>query len=739
MDFRIADTFTDALARLPVNDQKAVKLSVMDLQLDPSAPGLQMHRIDKSKDPNFWSARVNRDIRLILHRTVGSLLVAYVNHHDAAYAWAERRRIEAHPRTGAVQIVQVREVVEAQEPDVARRWRMEYAQPGLAEAPPAAFGALTREQLLEVGVPADWIDPVLEVSEEGFLDIAACLPAEASEALLQFATTGQLRPSAPAANDPAPSAPIASVPPYRMRQRTSDAAPMFLSVFGAPRPSGTKISPSAFEHPDARRRFARIDSSEELEAALDAPWDTWSVFLHPSQREVVERSYNGPARVAGSAGTGKTVVALHRTVRHIKQDPNARILLTTFSEPLAGSLRAKLAVLAGPDSSIVPRVTVASFQSLADELFQLAFGRRPRVGTAEQVEAALASAAKAAGLKGFSQRFLAAEWANVVDAWRVSDAEAYAAVPRLGRRNRLGARQREALWPVFAAAGDLLRSQGVLTWPGVFHQLADYYGATAQKPFSHVIVDEAQDLGVPELRLLCTLAPDGEDRLFFAGDLGQRIFQQPFSWKALGADVRGRSTTLKVNYRTSQQIREAADRLLPGLVRDVDGREEDRKGTISVFEGPAPQVLLLEHEADEAEAVARFIRDAQENGIGPGEIGVFVRSRKELPRARAAVTAAGQEPAELSERTVDVGSRVAIGTMHLAKGLEFKAVAVMACDDEVLPSGERIDAVVDESDLDEVYETERHLLYVACTRARDRLLVSGVKPGSEFLADIKDR
>jgi hypothetical protein len=704
MDFRIADTFTDALARLPAADQKAVKISVLDLQLDPSAPGLQMHRIDKSKDANFWSVRVNRDLRLILHKTASSILVAYVDHHDRAYAWAERRRIEAHPRTGAVQIVEVRERVEEAEPDLARLWTEPVIEtpvsaplPSVAPAPPL-FAKLDEDALLAVGVPEDWLFPVQAATEAGFFELAEHLPAEAAEALLDYAATGILRRPEAVVEAEAPADP--------------------------------------FRHPDALRRFLTVESADELRAALDAPWDKWSVFLHPSQRAVVERSYNGPARVAGSAGTGKTVVAVHRAVRLIRDDPTAPVLLTTFSEPLAGSLRGKLAVLAGPDTSIVPRITVASFEGLAVELFQLAFGRKPRVASADQVEGALAIAARDAGLKGFSQRFLAAEWASVIDAWRVGDAGAYAEVPRLGRKNRLGSRQREALWPVFEAAGGALKAQGVLTWAGVFHALADHYVGKADKPFTHIVVDEAQDLGVPELRLLCAIAPEGQDRLFFAGDLGQRIFQQPFSWKALGADVRGRSTTLKVNYRTSQQIREAADRLLPNMVRDVDGREEERRGTISVFEGPAPEIALSEDATTEGQRVAEFIREIIASGTAPAEIGVFVRSRRELPRARAAVEAAGQQPIELSERQIDVGDRIAIGTMHLAKGLEFKAVVVMACDDEVLPSAERIDSVVEESDLDDVYETERHLLYVACTRARDCLLVSGVKPGSEFLADF---
>ena len=235
---------------------------------------------------------------------------------------------------------------------------------------------------------------------------------------------------------------------------------------------------------------------------------------------------------------------------------------------------------------------------------------------------------------------------------------------------------------------------------------------------------------------MSVLAPAEPDRLFFAGDLGQRIFQQPFSWKALGVDVRGRSTTLKVNYRTSEQIRMAADRLLPPLVRDVDGVEGDRRGTVSVFAGPPPEILLAPDEAAERDAVAAFLAWGVAQGVSPGEMGVFVRSRAELPRAIAAIAQAGLPSLELSARRVEAADHVAFGTMHLAKGLEFKAVAVMACDDEVLPLGTRIDAVVEESDLEEVYETGRHLLYVACTRARDRLQVSGVSPGSEFLADL---
>jgi superfamily I DNA/RNA helicase len=271
----------------------------------------------------------------------------------------------------------------------------------------------------------------------------------------------------------------------------------------------------------------------------------------------------------------------------------------------------------------------------------------------------------------------------------------------------------------------------------VFAQLAEKLAGKARSPYDFVVVDEAQDVGIQQLRFLAALGRNRPDALFFAGDLGQRIFQQPFSWKAVGVDIRGRSTTLKINYRTSHQIRAQADRLLGPSVTDVDGNTEERKGTMSVFNGPRPVIQSFEDDGAETDAVARWLAERiGGDKMAPHEIGVFVRSEAELDRARDAVQKAGLKVKLLDNAAeVAVGS-ASVGTMHLAKGLEFRAVAVIACDDEVIPSQERIEAAADDSDLEEVYNTERHLLYVACTRARDHLLVTGVKPVSEFLDDM---
>lgn len=698
MNFIISDSFAKALGKLTAQEQSTAKVTVFDLQQDPSAHGLRMHRIDKSKDPNFWSVRSSRDIRLIIHKTAASFLICYVDHHDDAYIWAERRRIETHPKTGAAQIVEVRERVEHISVPVYTQVEQPIAVPDrvqLEKPELLLFGDLSEDDLLDVGVPTDWISDVQKSTDEGFFELSEHIPAEAAEALLEYATSGRLQ-----------------------------------------KPAQVETAVDPFDHPDAQRRFRFMDNLDELKLALEYPLDQWAIFLHPSQKWVVEKDFSGPARVSGSAGTGKTVVALHRAAAILKNNKQARILLTTFSSPLANANEYKLKMLIAGDAVGGSNITVLPFQRVAEELFTLAFGHSPRAASNEMIRAAIVNATKELEISEFTDRFLWSEWANVVDAWQLDNLEAYRDVPRIGRKSRLGSKQRERIWPIFVRTRELLKAQGCDTWPRIFGAVTVHFGEQKDKPFTHIIVDEAQDLGVPELRMLAAIAGQNPNALFFAGDLGQRIFQEPFSWKSLGVDVRGRSHTLKVNYRTSHQIRKAVDRLLPTMVRDVDGIEEDRRGTVSIFNGPEPEMTIFENIDAEIAAIAKWLNSVIEEEISADEIGLFVRANNELSRARAVVKLAGYTPLELSDRVEKRNGRISIGTMHLAKGLEFKAVAVMACDDDVLPLQERIETVADETELDEVYETERHLFYVACTRARDKLIVTGVEPASEFFEDM---
>jgi superfamily I DNA/RNA helicase len=354
----------------------------------------------------------------------------------------------------------------------------------------------------------------------------------------------------------------------------------------------------------------------------------------------------------------------------------------------------------------------------------------------KQLQAFITEAGQSVPDHAFSRQFLLSEWQDVVDAWQLTTWEAYRDVRRLGRKTRLPEQQRQKLWEIFSCVRSMMQKHQLITISEMFGHVAQKLQQSDHPPFDYIVVDEAQDISVAQLGLLAAIGGGRENGLFFAGDLGQRIFQQPFSWKALGVNILGRSCTLRINYRTSHQIRKQADLLLDPVIADVDGNREKRSGTISVFNGPAPIILEYPNQEEEVHAVAAWLTQCRHQGIVPSETGVFVRSQKEISRAVAAVESAGLPYTVLDDRIQLKSGHLSISTMHLAKGLEFKAVVVMACDEDVIPSLHRIEAVGDDADLDEVYNTERHLLYVACTRARDQLLVTGTSPVSEFVDDL---
>jgi superfamily I DNA/RNA helicase len=379
---------------------------------------------------------------------------------------------------------------------------------------------------------------------------------------------------------------------------------------------------------------------------------------------------------------------------------------------------------------------VHSINAIGKRLFRSQFGQTELVSR-DLILELLKEAAKEVGNHKFSSQFLLTEWEQVVDAWQLETWESYRDVMRLGRKTRLPEQQRAVLRSIFDHLRACLSARGLITYSGLFTKLATVLSKSKTRPFDFSVVDEAQDITVAHLRFFAALGADRANGLFFAGDLGQRIFQQPFSWRALGVDIRGRSRTLRVNYRTSHQIRIQADRLLGPEVTDVDGNTEDRSGTVSVFNGPVPTIRVLNSQKEETETVSQWISDRAKEGLVHHEFGIFVRSAAQLDRACAAVRNGGIPFKILDENVETTSGYASISTMHLAKGLEFRAVVVMACDDEVIPSQERIERVTDDSDLEEVYNTERHLLYVACTRARDHLLVTSVDPASEFLDDLR--
>ena len=489
MEFRIADTFTGSLARLAGEEQKAAKTTAFDLQLNPSLPGLQFHKLDKAKDRHFWSVRVSADVRLIVHRTDTSILFATWIITMRRISGRRRRRLETHPKTGAAQLVEIRQRVE----DVVVPRYVEASKPPL-------FGNVADDVLLNYGVPAEWLEDVRKATEDTLLELADHLPAEAAEALLNLATGVTPKPVRPVVSDP-------------------------------------------FLHPDAQRRFRLMGNLEELQRALDYPWDKWTVFLHPDQRHLVERDYAGPARVSGSAGTGKTIVALHRAVYLARKHPESRVLLTTFSDALSNALAGKLRRLIANEPRLGERLEVHAMNAIGQRLFDLNFGRR-EIASRQMVRELLVEAAKTCRAIGFRRAFW---WRNGKTWWMRGGWKAGRAIGTWrGWGVSSGCQRSSARTSGLSSSG----SRGpVLAEPDDERRTFQCAGGEVRRgkhpPFDFAVVDEAQDMELPNLRFLAALGGGRPNSLFFAGDLGQRIFQQPFSWKALGVDLRGRSSNLK--------------------------------------------------------------------------------------------------------------------------------------------------------------------------------------------------
>ena len=680
MNFIIANTFISSLSRLAEQAQNLIKKAAFELQLAPEHPSFQLHRLDRAVDHNFWSARVNLDLRIILYRDTDNLVLCYAAHHQEAYRWSQNRRFEVHPYTHAIQLVEIEEHVEE---------IVKYVQ----RETPLLFSHYDSDYLLALGVPEEWLDAVFHTDEEHLDRVLERLPQEAAERLFKLAC-------------------------------------------GEPVPRPVTVTETPFAHPDAQRRFRVIDNQQELRQALEYPWEQWIVFLHPTQRGVVERRYSGPARIAGAAGTGKSVVALHRAAMLARSAPQGRILLTTFSKTLAARLSQNADLLLGSDAPERARIDIVHLHKLARDQWVNTLKRKFAFISAKRFNELLEAAIAKASVTEYSPAFLKAEWEAIVNFRGIDNEETYLHASRKGRGTRLGVRQRRAIWRVFAEFLAVLEEKHYMTWERLCFRVAT---ELAEQPplYAQVIADEAQDLGPAEFRLLRTLVAPGDNDLFLCGDAGQRIYQPRFSWKAAGIDVRGRATRLTVNYRTTEQIRRFADTLLPtALDEDGDGKLEPR-ASISLLKGPPPEVGGYATVAEEIAGVARRLRELTAGGFAPRDLAIFCRSETRLKeRAEAALQQCGLVGHYLSDDAPPTDAQVSLGSMHRAKGLEFKVVIVMGCDDEMLPRASVLSEMVDEADRAVFIEQDRQLLYVACTRARERLFVTYSGEPSRFLRAI---
>lgn len=667
--------------------------------------GLKLESLKEAKDPQIRTIRIDQSTRgvVLAPQTGETFVLLRVMPHDKAIAWAVKQRASINAVTRAVEIR-----------DAATLDEITPAYERVAQTSPGQrlFEKFSDGDLTALGIDADTLRQARSLMDKDQLEVFGPLLPQDQREVLQYLAEG-----------------------FSVEEVWQDIVAPGLQV--AAQPVDTSDFETAIQH--TRTRFALVTASEELRDILDKPFAAWRVFLHPSQHKVAYRaSFSGPAQVSGGPGTGKTVVALHR-VKHLLGHlrDGDRILLTTYTNALVNALRSGLHSLV-EDPRLRERVDITTVDAFAGRVVAEPPGvvaQRPLMYNEE--ESRWGKAAKATGFTRTAQ-FLAQEYRHVILAQDITSLAAYESADRRGRGSRLAAGQRPLVWRTVERFTADLADDRARTWLQTCAEAARLLEANGPL-YRHVVVDEAQDLHPAQWRLLRAAVPARPDDLFIAGDPHQRIYDSKVSLKSLGIKVAGRATKLRKNYRSTHEILSWCTALLVGRpvsqLEDGD-RNETLLGYRSALHGNGPDVHAAASEDAELDALVEQVRTWTEAGVAAGEIGVSTRFNKTCAKAVSRLKDAGIPAALLKSDASDETTAVRVGTMHSFKGLEFRCVAVIGVNDGALPFAKSITPV----DVDRVqHETdmmsERCLLFVACTRARDRLYVSWTGQPSSFLTE----
>lgn len=480
-------------------------------------------------------------------------------------------------------------------------------------------------------------------------------------------------------------------------------------------------------------RISLIEDQDELRMAFAYPFAAWRLYLHPSQRKVVEASFAGPARVTGGPGTGKTIVALHRAY-NLAQRSAGRLLLTTFTTNLCEELQSRLEMLAD-DEDVESRIDIITIDKLATRLCKKEHRVLKRV-THKDENQLWDEIIDQLGL-GLSASILASEWRHVALALQISSLDDYVAAKANGKGRLLTTEQSVAVWNCIQAFEQTLNQQGLWTHETIRREAIHLLDGKPEKPYLHIIVDEAQDLSADQWRLLRAAAPRGPDDIFIAGDTHQRIYDNHVTLTDVGIDVEGRSFELDLNYRTTAEILAWSLEILRGEpVDDMEGGLESIARCRSAVRGQAPRLVGLSSSAAEVQYLTEAVIDWISQGVDPSEIGIATRTHRLASWIERVIRAEGLPTSYLGDDQ-DLDRGVGIGTMHGMKGLEFRCVAIPGLSANLFPEKNSVTpAGLDKHAHEQDIEREKCLLFVACTRAREELLVTWHGEPSPFLPSI---
>lgn len=710
-----------ALRMLDRADKEIMKLSRAEIgavyefmhkfRHNPANPGLHLKQL--SGDSRLWSARVNQDYRaLLLHIAEQEYLLVAVKHRKDVYDNLDRYAYRINRVTGGIEVVDLEPVGDS------IVGRVVPPEPVAQQAPPL-FGAFSDEQLVQLGVAEPLLAQIRNLTTEAelleLLDRAPQLTTDVLFALYDGKSFDDV-----------------------------------LEQVTAPVRSEEPVDPDDFAAAVERPATAVSSDDEALQAMLGETFERWQIFLHPTQRKLVERTYNGPARVGGGPGTGKTIVALHRVAhlaRNLPPGTDKPILLTTFNRNLAADLRTRLIALGGQE--LVARVDIVNIDRLASRVVgeAKAAGSR-RVVDDNKVPELWQQFLLETGETGWDAEFLATEWIEVILGQVLNSRSDYFKARRPGRGRRLSREERDEVWQLTERFTKWLDDEGVWTWRQVAGRAArlemdraariegsseESSGSRPRYRYRHVVVDEAQDLSAAHWKMLRAMVAPGRDDMFLVGDTHQRIYDNYVALSSLGINIRGRSSRLSLSYRTTRQILAAALEIMSGEVYDdLDGGQDTLAGYRSLLRGDQPTFRGAATWTEEKNLIAARLHAWGDPA--DGSVAICVPTRELAGEVAARLEADGVKAVEIGPDGPKSPDGVHIGTMHRFKGLEYQRMIIAAVTDGLVPR-QMINRLrdIDPKRYQRERQRDRSLLFVAATRARDELAVSWHGTPSPFL------
>ncbi|MBD2213065.1 AAA family ATPase [Nostoc linckia FACHB-104] len=684
----ISADFLDAFSRLPRQIQGKTNVFLEKFKKDPTSSSINYESIS-GRDSRLKSVRIDLSYRAIVFKPDkgNTYILLWVDSHDDAYNWAQRRVCKINPESGALQIIDIEEA-SAIEAEISSRKVPEI---------PGRFDNISDKYLLRLGVPNELLGAIRAVvTDEDIDQLVSKLPEEAADAVLMLGA-GYSIEEILAAQD-------------KNREQTID----------------TDNIDAALEKDDSKRRFRVVENEAELLEILAAPLEKWRVFLHPSQRRLVERDWKGPVRVLGGAGTGKTVVAMHRAkwlAENRFTNSGDRILFTTFTRNLAVDIEANLRKICSPET--MRRIRVENIDAWVTS-FLKSEGVSAKIVYDDQVAELWDKAYECKPESpSLTLAFYKDEWREVIQANKITNFKQYLTATRTGRGTRLNRAERAAIWVVFEEYRSLLQQKG---WKESEDAMRDVCSLLQNKPgetlpFKAVIVDEAQDMSDAVFSLIRAIVPpkdDGND-IFLVGDPHQRIYGRKVVLSRCGIDIRGRSHKLRINYRTTDETRKWATMVLDGVTfDDLDGEQDDLKGYRSLLHGDQPVVKGFSSFEDEMKFISTYLQQLESSGTPLSNVCIVVRTNSLVKQYASAIENLNVKVREIKRTQPDNLSEqgVRIATIHRVKGLQFDYVVLASMNDGIVPLKSALSNTADKAAYNSLINSERSLIHVAATRAK---------------------